>query len=505
MTSVSRLHRVDALELEALRAPRRDLLIEEQTAIDRWVQIEGPFAVYGRTLSVGPIGPDARHDVTEVTEFKLAIPLWGSLFRPMMKRALADRDRRPRARWWWGQEVIPAQTTLLLSVVAIISMVVGYLGVIIGQTITFATREFGADDADQGWTLAAVRIGVLLSVVLLRFADRVGRKPLLIWFTVISVAFTAAGAFSTSMLTLGISQAVARGLATGLLTLVTLAATEEVPAAIRSRSIGLITLATGLGASMVVWVLPVSDLAINGWRIVYLLPLLSLPVLWWASRTLPETRRFDAATSHHAPAKVNRKWFLLLAVTAFASALFLSPSSQFMNQYLSEELSYSASDISIFRLLVFSPIAIFVLGAGFLADRIGRRPVAAVGLAFGATASAAVYYSEGARLWISAMAGGWLLTAAYTAMRGYQTELFPTKARAKVGGWLDGIAVTGSALGLIIAGELSSQWGRLGPGITILLVGPLVVLALVVIAFPETARLELEAFNSDDPPLPQPG
>ena len=175
MTSVSRLRRVDALELEALRAPRRDLLIEEQTAIDRWVQIEGPFAVYGRTLSVGPIGPDARHDVTEVTEFKLAIPLWGSLFRPMMKRALADRDRRPRARWWWGQEVIPAQTTLLLSVVAIISMVVGYLGVIIGQTITFATREFGADDADQGWTLAAVRIGVLLSVVLLRFADRVGR------------------------------------------------------------------------------------------------------------------------------------------------------------------------------------------------------------------------------------------------------------------------------------------------------------------------------------------
>jgi MFS family permease len=502
VTRIVRHHRSSACELAALRVPRLDLLVERSVGDDRWEQQEGPFTLYRRSLEVGPeSGSDGMYDVTETIDFKLAIPLWSPIFRPLMKRALADPDRRPRSRWWWGRDVIPAHTTTLLSVVAIIGVVAGYLGVVIGQTITFATQEFGSDQADQGWTLAGVRIGVLLSVVFLRVADRVGRKPLLIGFTVVSVLFTAAGAFSTGMLSLGISQALARGLATGLLTLITLAATEEVPAAIRSRSIGLVTLATGLGASMVIWVLPVADLGPGGWRIVYLVPLLSLPVLWWASRTLPETRRFSVARTHLPPATVSRKWFVLLAVAAFASALFLSPSSQFMNEYLNTELGYSAAEISVFRLLVYSPIAIFVLGAGFLADRIGRRPVAVTGLAFGAVGSAAVFYSDGLRLWVSAMVGGWFLAAAYTALRGYQTELFPTRTRARVGGWLDGISVAGSALGLIVAGELSSYWGRLGPGIAVLLVGPMIVLVLVIIAFPETARIELEEFNPEDPTL----
>ena len=503
MTIVTRKHLFDTAALDALRQPRRDLLLERAEGPDHWVQVDGPFSSYERRLSVSELG-DGRFDAIEETQFKLAIPVWSLLFIVMMKRAIADTNRRPRSRWWWGMDIISAHTTTLLSVVAIISVVVGYLGVVIGQTITFAAEEFGADDADQGWTLAGVRIGVLLSVVFLRFADRVGRKPLLIWFTAISVVITAGGALSTSMLTLGVSQALARGLATGLLTLITLAATEEVPAAIRSRSIGLITLSTGLGAGMVVWVLPVADLGARGWRIIYLVPLISLPALWWAARTMPETRRFSAAASHHSPAGVSRKWFALLAVTAFCSAVFLSPSSQFMNQYLRDELDYSASRISMFKLLIFTPIAVFVLGAGVLADRIGRRPVAAVGIAFGATASAAVFYSDGARLWISAMIGGWFLTAAYTALRGYQTELFPTRARARVGGWLDGIAVAGSALGLITAGELSERWGGLGPGITWLLIGPMIVLILIIVAFPETARHELEAFNPHDPVLSRP-
>ena len=37
-------------------------------------------------------GPAGRHEVTERTEFSLAVPLWGPVVRPLMARALADTD-----------------------------------------------------------------------------------------------------------------------------------------------------------------------------------------------------------------------------------------------------------------------------------------------------------------------------------------------------------------------------------------------------------------------------
>lgn len=527
MINLDLVHDLSSAELDELRRPRTDLLIEapvEEEPVDEaaeprtevWCQQSGPFSYYERRIEVDSKGPASeqagRHRVRESIRCQLAIPFppfrW--IFQPPMRRALASTDRQPRDRWWWSRDPVPARTTRLLTVVAVIAVIVGYLGVIIGQTITFATQEFSADDTAQGDTLAAVRIGVLLSVLFLRFADVIGRRPLLIWFTAASIVLTAVGAFSPSLFALGASQAVARGLATGLLTLVTLIVAEEVPAENRSLGIGLITMATGFGGGIMVAVLPLADLGPQGWRVVYLIPLLGLPAVYWAHRALPETRRFAAARARPSAGRINRKWFLLLATSSFLATTFLSPASQFLNEYLNDELDYSAAQISLFRLIVYSPIGIFIIGAGILADRFGRRPVGVIGIGIGAAASALTFSSTGAMLWLTTMAGAWMLTAAYTALRGYQTELFPTKARAKVGGWLDGISVSGSALGLVLAGRLSDYYGRLGPGIAWLLIGPAVVVVLLIVAYPETARKNLEELNPGDPELdprdqPEPG
>lgn len=499
MTVVSRTHQLSEDELATLRQPRRDLLHEHPDGDDRWRQDRGPFRVYERSLSVEPVD-HSTYKVDERTEFKLAIPVWGGIFVPLMKRALVDTDRQPRPRWWWPQELIDSQATTILAVVAVISVAAGYLGVLIGQTITFAAEEFGANDADQGRTLAAIRIGIVVSVLFIRRADKVGRRPLLIGFAASSIVITALGALAPNLFTLGLTQAVARGLATGLLTLITLAVTEEVPAEVRSMTIGLVTLSTGFGGGLVVMALSLADISEGAWRLLYVLPLLFLPVILWAWRSLPETRRFDAAAVvDTAPVHVDRRRFWLLAFTSFGSTIFLSPASQLLNEYLNDELGFSAARISLFRLTINLPIALFILGAGFLADRTGRRPVGSIGIAFGASASALMFYSTGLWLWISAMVGTWMLAGAYTALRSYQTELFPTKARARVGGWLDLVAVSGSAAGLLIAGELAERWGSLGPSIAVLLVGPLLVLVSVIVFYPETAKAELEDFNPGDP------
>jgi MFS family permease len=455
-------------------------------------------------VSPGPraaIAPDGTVEVREVTTFELAVPVWRPLLVPLMRRALASDDRVPRRRWWWPREVVPAETTTLVSLLVVLSVIGGYLGTVISQTITFAAAQFDAGRTAQGNTLAAVRVGVVLSVVIARLADRFGRRPLIVGTAAASATMTALGAMAQDLWMLGAAQTVARGLATALVTLLVIAATEEVPAAARAFTVSLLTLGAALGSGMVVWLLPVADLDPDGWRLVYLAPLLSLPVLAWVYRHLPETRRFRAVERDAVPAPIDRGRFALLAVGAFAGAVFLSPASQFSNEFLRDERGYSAASISLFRMVTSTPAGLAVLIGGILADRRGRRYLGAFGLLAGSMAMALSYRSTGAALWLWAFAGVWLIGAGVPALRVYQSELFPTRARGRVGGWLDLIAMSGSALGLVLTGLLADRWGSLPDALSVMVLGPLVVAVVVLTRFPETRAVELETINPGDPSM----
>ncbi len=502
MPLITREHVVDAAGLAELRTCRTDLVTEraDDERPDTYEAEVGPFERYRRTLTTAAEGSD-RYRVTEATDFRLAVPLWRPLLTPLMGRALAETDRTPRARWWWPQEVVPATTSRLVSAICVISVLAGYMGVVIGQTITFAAEDFGRDDGAQANTLAAVRIGVLLSLLFVPLADRFGRRAVMLVFALTAIGFTAAGALSTDLYTLGAAQTVARGLTTGLFTLIVLAATEEVPAAARAFTISLITVSAALGAGMVIWVLPVADVGPGWWRVVYLVPLLFIPVVLWVRRHLPETRRFTAADAVQAPSPIDRRRLALLGFAAFATALFASPASQLRNEFLRDELEFSASAISLFQLVISAPAGIAIVIAGVAADRVGRRWIGAIAIGFGAILTALSFQIGEPGLWIAASLGVVLGGASVPAMRGYQTELFPTRSRARVGGMLDTIAVAGSAVGLVTVGYLSERWGDLGDAITSMLVAPLLVAVVVILFFPETARRELEEFNPADPTI----
>jgi MFS family permease len=526
MPSVTTTHVVDRAGLAALSTARTDLVIEKPTGsgdpghdgAQSWVAERGPFRHYTRTLGppqpIDQAGPEAngsrpagtddqRFTVTERTSFTLAVPLWWPLIQPLMKRALRSPERTPRTRWWWPREVVAAQTTSLVGASCVISVMAGYLGVIIGQTITFAAQDFGNDDAAQANTLAAVRIGVLISILFLHRADRIGRRPLVLGFGAAAIGFTIVGALAPNLVMLGVAQTIARGLTTGLFTLLMLAVTEEVPGTARAFSVSIVAISAAIGGGMVLWILPVADLVSGGWRIIYVVPALFLPVLWWVGRHLPETRRFDAATTaspgDQPPATIDRRRLALLGFAAFAAAVYLSPASQLRNEFLRDDLGYSAGAISVFQLVISAPAGTALLVAGIAADRFGRRWIGAIGLGLGAVLSAWSYQLTGSGLWLVASGGVVLTGAAFPALRGYQTELFPTRARAKVGGLLDGIGVAGSAVGLVAVGYLSDRWDNLGQAIGVMVFAPVLVAILVIVLFPETASKELEVFNPLDP------
>ena len=113
MARIERHYPVEPAVLATLRSARTDIVLEEPAGDDRWTMVKGPFTHYDRRLTFSsdkPEGSPGGGTVTEITEFKLAIPLWWVYLILLFRRALADLDRRPRKRFWWPKDVVDADT-----------------------------------------------------------------------------------------------------------------------------------------------------------------------------------------------------------------------------------------------------------------------------------------------------------------------------------------------------------------------------------------------------------
>jgi MFS family permease len=504
VTTTTTTYDVDAEGLAAVRSPRDDLLLESELAPDRFGCAEGPFDAYERTVVATEL-PDGIHRVTETTTWSLAIPIWGALFRPLVRRILGGR-RAPappgasvRSPWWAPPARLDVRSAQILSRLCGLSLLAGYLGTIITQTITFAADEFGSSNAAQGTTLAGVRAGILLSLVLMVLADRRGRRQLLLISAVGGALAAAAGALAPNLVVLGGTQTVSRAFSTALALLITVVAAEEMPAGGRAYAASVLAMTGALGAGGAVLLLPVADLAEPAWRLVYLAPLVALPFFWTVGRQVPESRRF-ARPHGQATMAGHRARLALLAVSAFFALVFLAPNSQFQNEFLRDEHGFSALQLTLFTIGTSTPAGIGIVIGGRLADTRGRRRVGAAGMFGGAVLLGLAYQLAGVWLVATTLVGSIVAAMTVPALAVYGPELFPTALRGRANGLISLAGVLGSATGLAIAGRLADHYGRFGPGIAMLGVGPLIVAAMVILFYPETAHLELEELNPEDAP-----
>jgi MFS family permease len=90
------------------------------------------------------------------------------------------------------------------------------------------------------------------------------------------------------------------------------------------------------------------------------------------------------------------------------------------------------------------------------------------------------------------------------ALSVYGPELFPTGVRSKASGVLGALGAAGGVLGLLAAAGLSDVIGTIGPALAILAAGPAIMVVLILVAYPETARHPLEQLNPEDGPLVKP-
>jgi MFS family permease len=486
----------------------------------RFVQREGTFSSYERVVTADV---DARGEpaVREVTTYRLDIPWFGWLFAIPTRRALlrspGERLHGGRQPWWAPPQRLDARAARVLGLLAAASLIAGYCNTLFSQTVAFAADEFGASERAQGVAGTVVRLGIVFTVILLALADRAGRRLVLVGAAVVAPILAASGALAPSLAVLTAIQTVARPVAIALGLVVAIVAAEEMPPGSRAYAVSVLGLAYALGVGTCVWALPLADLGVRGWRLIYVVGLVYLVVAASLRRGIPESKRYELPHAERAPLPGRR--FLLLAGSAFLYNLLIAPTTFYENRYLKDVRGYSASLIALYTIVTGTPGFIGVLLGGRIADVRGRRIVGAVGLVGVAVGSVLVFSLVGGSLWIakvlSSIAGG----AVVPALGVYTAELFPTSRRGGANGWLSALAVMGSIGGLLIAGQLLDQGVTYGTVMAILAIGPLVYAALVIVAYPETARRSLDDINPEDgaavssggapratsPPAPPPG
>ncbi|MGH9228216.1 MAG: MFS transporter [Acidimicrobiales bacterium] len=487
---------VDQATLDRIRSPRQDVVAESAAGRDRYVLDHGPFEGYTRSVDVTP--DDGRYSVTQRFDYRLPAGTWRFLMNHPMRRALRSRPRPDgRLPWWYPPQRPDARGASVLGMLATLSLVVGYHGTLLTQTMSFAADEFGAGTTAQGGALAAVRAGALLAILLAATADRRGRRLLLVVSLLGAIGSTVLGALAPNLATLAATQVVNRGSVSAASVLLVVIAAEEMPAGSRAYALSLLSMTGALGAGMALWALPVADVGLRAWRILYVIPLVFVPLVLRFGRRLPESRRYTRP--HRTVALAGHYHRLaLLAGASFLLLLFTSPQSQFRTEFLRDERGMSAAAVSLFIMATSTPASIGIVVGGRLADTRGRRMVGAAGAVVGATLLALSFTFDGPAMWLTATLGSIFAAALVPALSVYGPELFPTSLRGRANGIINTVATVGSVIGLVLAGFLIDKLDSFGLALGFLAIGPLVMAAVVLVLFPETAWRELEDLNPED-------
>ncbi len=446
---------------------------------------------------------DGRHRVT----YRLPIPYFAFLWAPLVARRArrvehaADLGRPlPDDTPWWAPPVpLGARASEALAALCLISLLWSYGGgtlSLLTVTLPYAADVYSVENRALATGLAVARLGVLLALALGPLADRFGRRRLVVGAAVAHCVLASALGLAPSFEAYVGGHVLLRCIDTALAIAIGVLVAEIVPAGSRAIALSLVGVATGGGIVLAVVSLPLAATGRAGFAAVYLLQLAAIPAILHAARHLVESPRFlrHANEPHRyrdVLAGIYRRRLALLGATTFLAAAFTAPTLEFTTRYLSDEHGFSAFEIVLFLGVTGLPSFPMLVLGGRLADLRGRKAVGIPLVGASALAYAGFYLASGVLLWPLALAGAMLGSAGGAALAPYGSELFATRIRAEAQTLTLALGVTGSVTGLAIVGLLSGPLG-LGPAIAVLAGLPLVALAVVALAFPETARRELE-------------
>jgi MFS family permease len=388
-----------------------------------------------------------------------------------------------------------------LGALAAVALAANFSGALLSQNGDAVTSAFDRSDEALGVALAIARAGVLVSLVAIALADRLGRRRLILLGLAGACAANLVTALSPTFEVFTGAQLFNRALVNTVLIVAGIAAVEDAPEGARAFATGMFALALGAGYGLAVVLLPFADLGDYGWRISFAASAALVLFVPMIARHLRETKRYvRVADRTERRGRVREVFdraygarFLLLGLAAFLTNVFSAPSSQLSNRYLTQSHDFTNADVAVFRTVTAGlPGLIGVLLASRLAESRGRRPVTIVGLLVATIFQAAFFLGDDAVLWITPVVAIIAAACAALALGTLDAELFPTEVRGTSSGFLLVSAVAGSAVGLVLATQLKSVVGGLGPAIALCGIASLLAALFVVPRLPETADRRLD-------------
>lgn len=406
-----------------------------------------------------------------------------------------------------------AETRRLLAVYFVLNLLQGYLWAINGTASKYMADDFGLSETALASYFGVFAFGSLGTLGLSRLADRMGRRRLMLGacaaLPVVGLgSFWAPTAWSYAAVQIAVVAILGTLFAVSVVVL-----TEELPLEARARGQGLIGLASGLGAGLVLVGITVAVEWLGSWRWLWIPVVPGILLLPRLRRTLPETGRFQVAAGLGQTDRARMRQLLqppyrgrtigILAAAFLGNASNVAAMTWGM-YHLLENLDLPQAQASGL-LLVAGVLAVagFPLG-GRLCDTWGRRGTGALGSVV-ATVGGLVFFWMPADapgllpvLGIAFGVGGMARTAKMIAWRASATELFPTRLRAAMQGLS---AVMGAASGIVAqlgtAALVPLTGGLIEAASVMVLLG--LPAAVVFLAFvPETRGIELESASLDE-------
>lgn len=377
----------------------------------------------------------------------------------------------------------------------------GYDFFAISQLLPSIRESYGLNEQQGTWLISLINFGTILAFLLIRRADRWGRRQVLSVTIAGYALFTFLSAWAPNATSFGLLQMVARIFLIGEWATSMVVAAEEYPAERRGMVIGVVSASGGLGSIICAGVVPLLLKTPLGWRTVYLVGVVPLLLVMYARRGLRETERFTAAAASRPPAASlfeilrgpHRRRVLELGAIWFLSYICTQNAVTFWKEFALKERHLTQGQAGLIisvAAVVSMPLVFF---AGKMLDAIGRRRGAVVIYAAAILGVLGGYTFWGVvPLLVSMTVGIFGINAVLTVLNTFMTELFPTEVRGNAVAWSNNlIGRIGYVLSPLAIGQVVEQFGW-GVPLRVTTVFPLLALGLIFLWLPETRSRELE-------------
>lgn len=384
----------------------------------------------------------------------------------------------------------------------------GYDQIALTQILPEFRQDLGVGETEAGFTVAFINLGTILAYVLVRKADRWGRRRVLTITIAGYTLFSLLTGLAPNVWVFAFCQFVARIFLIGEWAISMVYAAEEFPAKKRGLMIGLIGGFASLGAVTCAAVVPLLLQAPWGWRTVYFVGTVPLVLLAFARRSLRESTRFEALSEESRAQErplfqifrtPYRRRMLQLAVIWGLTYVCTQTTVTFWKEYAvapPPAVGPHLTSDDVGRIVALAAVVAMplVFGAGFLIDRVGRKIGASVIFLVASASCVVAYTATESRVVMTVAVLGAVFgaSAVLPVLNAYNAELFPTELRGDAFAWSNNLL---GRIGYVLApagvGLAAGSWGW-GPPIAWTAVGPLLALVLILFWLPETRGRELE-------------